>query len=154
MKSEAAIRHKLRQVLYRHLKQLLAANFQQLPQTCAFNGQPRTIRLPRMCLHGAGLPATWQGKVCDAEIDGGLSQAKNCPYWKPLRTKEEIKTEFKTLVSKNRAAVAARYPDAAALLWVLEEDVAPDDFDPFDEEEPVAEPEPEPEEPESEEDPT
>jgi len=134
MKSEAAIRHKLQQVLFRHLKQLIEANFQKLPQTCGFNGQPKTIRVPRMCLFGANLPATWQGRVCDENVDGGVEQARDCPYWKALRTKEAIKAEFKTLVSKNRAAVAARYPDAAALLWVLEEDAASGDFDLAEEE--------------------
>ena len=147
MKSEGAVRQKLRQVLFRHMKQLIEANFQKLPQTCAFNGHPKTIRLPRMCLHGAGLPSTWQGKVCDADVGDGVGQARECPYWKALRTKEDIKAQFKALVSKNRAAVATRYPDAAALLWVLEEEVAPDDFDPFEEEFP-AEPEPEESEPE------
>ena len=135
MKTEAAIRHKLRQVLYRHLKQLIEGSFQKLPQTCGFNGQPKTIRVPRMCLYGANQPATWQGKVCDSSVDGCLEMARNCPYWKPLRSKDEIKTEFKALVSKNRAAVATQYPDAAALLWVLEEDTAPGDFDLIEEEE-------------------
>jgi hypothetical protein len=126
MKSEAAVRRKLKQVLFRHLKQDLERNFQKLPHMCGLNGKPQGPGLPRMCLLGANLPGTWQGQVCDASVDGGKEQARTCPYWKPLRTKEEIKDEFKALVAKNRAAVASRFPDAAALLWVLDEDTALD----------------------------
>lgn len=135
MKTDAAIRHKLRQVLYRHLKHRIQENFQKLPHTCGHNGQPKTLSVPRMCLYGASSPASWNGKVCDASVPGGVEQARSCPFWKPLRTKDEIKAEFRSLVSKNRAAVATQYPDAAALLWVLEEDVAPDDFEQVDLEE-------------------
>ena len=129
MKSEGAVRRKLQQVLFRYLKQRLALNFQKLPQTCGFNGKPTSIRLPRMCLYGANFPGSWQGKVCDVDVEGGVEQARGCPYWKPRRSKEEIKAEFNASMSRNRAVVAAEYPDAAALLWVLDEETAPGDFD-------------------------
>lgn len=125
MKSEAAVRRKLRQVLFRHLKQELALRLQKKPQTCRHNGKPKTLSVPRLCLLGASHASSWQGKVCD-EDHGGAEIARACPFWVPLQTKEEIKEEFRTLVTRNRAQVAARFPDAAALMWVLEEDFGPD----------------------------
>lgn len=133
MKTEAAIRHKLRQVLFRHLKHQIESNFERLPHTCGFNGSPKFSDLPRICLWGAGNPLTWAGKICDADVDDGVQQAKTCPYWTPIRTKEEIKAEFKAVISKNRVAVAAQFPDAAALMWVLEEETLAEVFSEIEE---------------------
>jgi len=48
-----------------------------------------------------------------------------CSWWKPLKTKEEIKESFRALISSgNRGHIAASFPDVAALMWVLDgEDV-------------------------------
>jgi hypothetical protein len=44
-----------------------------------------------------------------------------CKWWEALRTKEEIKSEFRTLMaSGNRGKIASLYPDVAALMWVLD----------------------------------
>ena len=126
MKVEAAVRHKLRQVLFRHLKRSLATSLQKLPHTCIHNGRPRALTLPRLCLLGAGHAGTWAGVTCDADTPGGVEQAKACPYWEPRRTKDEIKAAFKMLVSQNPAAVAAEFPDAAALMWVLDNEAVLD----------------------------
>jgi len=60
---------------------------------------------------------------CDERIKGcGIEQAKRCPFWEPRRGREDVRAEFRsTLESGNLALIAAEFPDAAALMWVLEE---------------------------------
>jgi hypothetical protein len=47
--------------------------------------------------------------------------ASACLWWEPLKSKEEIKAEFRSLMSSgNRGKIASLYPDVAALMWVLD----------------------------------
>jgi len=123
MKDEGSIRHKLKQVRYRHLKKRLEHNFKKLPCNCAFNethvvrnGSAGSVGL---CMYGADSPETWEGVLCDAEIEGGIEQARSCPMFTPLRTKDVVKEEFGSLMDKEPHEVAKDFPDIAALLWVL-----------------------------------
>jgi hypothetical protein len=65
--------------------------------------------------------ATWKGVVCD-EAHGGLGKASNCPFFKERHTKEEITAKFEvSLEGATFVEVAEKYPDMAALMWVLTE---------------------------------
>lgn len=65
----------------------------------------------------------WEGKVCDVEVEGGFEQARQCPLWEAQFSKEDLKAKFEEFLAQGRGAVATLYPDAAALMWVLEDDV-------------------------------
>jgi len=125
MKSEGAVRHQLKQVVFRHLKRQLRENFRAAPETCHYN---KAVNIPgggqvRLCYYKDDLTDAPRKIVCDSEILDGVEQAENCPYWKPLRTKEAIKSEFQDLIAHgDRGHIAASYPDIAALLWVLDSD--------------------------------
>jgi len=132
MRSEGAIRHQLKQVLFRHLQRELRANFRQAPTTC---------RLNRRCLvegnsqFGVSIGVCYaevDGRprkvVCDARLSGGAEQARTCGLWVPLRDKDDIKREFRALMaSGDYGVIAAKYPDVTALMWVLGVSV-PDDL--------------------------
>jgi hypothetical protein len=50
-----------------------------------------------------------------------LEKAGSCPYFECKNTKDSLKSAFVSFLRHaNRAEVAERYPDLAALLWVLE----------------------------------
>lgn len=125
MRPRSQVRQQLRQVTFRHLQKQLRDNFKQKPSTCKHN---REILLNdgsvRVCghLNPEGHP---RHVVCDARVAGCKEMARSCPLWAPLKTKEEIKETFGLLLQSDRGEIAAKYPDIAALLWVLdsEEDV-------------------------------
>ena len=124
MKSEAQIRQKLKQVLYRHQSRKVQEAFKKRPETCFFNGAP-VAGMPRLCLHGAEEPAKWKGVICD-RLHDGVEMASNCPLFEPLADDPDvviIKAEFQKELRAKRVVLAAKYPDAAALMWVLEEDL-------------------------------
>lgn len=125
MKTEAQVRHKLQQVKFRHLKREIRTGMSRKPCNCENNGLVNMENGSTMgiCLLGAGQSGYWQGILCD-ESRGGLRVAETCPNFNAIRTPTEIRSEFDTfLKSNNRAVVAEKYPDVAALLWVLEEEV-------------------------------
>ena len=125
MRDSSTIRQKLKQVLVRHLQKRLKEVLRRRPRTCLHN---HTFDLGRpgdevgMCFYllNDGKPRT---VPCDERVKGhGVDQAKHCPYWEPRRGKEDVRAEFRsTLESGNLAVIAAEFPDAAALMWVLEE---------------------------------
>lgn len=125
MKTEGQVRHKLQQVLFRHLKKRLEQNFHRSPEGCAHNVEPYGMTVeavearqqtPRVC----GLQDK-VGLICDSRLGGG-DQARVCPRWEPRMTKDEVKAEFRALLTRPRGEVAAEFPDAAALMWVLDGD--------------------------------
>jgi hypothetical protein len=124
MRSEGAVRHQLKQVLFRHLQKELRANFRQIPVSCRFN---RQSLLEGTIQHGVSVGVCYfevDGKprkvVCDARLPGGSEQARNCPLWSPHRDKETVKQEFRDLMaSGDYGMIAAKYPDVTALMWVL-----------------------------------
>jgi hypothetical protein len=128
MRNEGEIRQKLKQVLFRHRSRLLKANFKKLPETCDHNavidlGDQVHIR---MCVYP--VEDGPRAVLCDERL-AGLKQARKCDLWEPVRTKDEIKTEFQEMFkdTSDLGPVAAEYPDAAALLWVLGEGVIPEE---------------------------
>lgn len=143
MKTPGAIKHKLNQVRFRHLKKRLEAELRQAPENCCFNvevpppsvptgekldgmdlcfpvPEPNPVGL-RMCLYGAGDPMTWKPSFCDERVDGG-ARARQCTLFHSRKSKEELKVEFtQTLERMTLPEVAFHYPDMAALIWVLDE---------------------------------
>lgn len=129
MKTAGAVKHKLKQVQYRHRAKAIERALARKPCNCVFNGQ---VPLPdgtevSVCLFGAANPTEWSGSLCDEE-HGGLDRARGCEFFIPRKSREEIKREFDDFVrTENRAEIALHWPDMAALLWVLEGEDLPSD---------------------------
>jgi len=124
MQSEGLIRQRLKQVLFRYLQKEMRTNFKCYPENCLHN--TCEVLVANGYEEGAVGLCSFQieGKprrvVCDSRIHGGQEQARTCQWWTPIRTKEEIRQEFHKLIFSNELGpIAARYPDAAALMWVL-----------------------------------
>lgn len=121
MKSQGQVKRKLKQVLFRHMKRHLSSSLSRVPRNCMYNRVPTTAEgqvmqgLPRLCIH-----AMQAGCVCDEAYDSSIEYAK-CPYFQPKNSKQTLKEEFVQLAKSDRAVVAETMPDAAALMWVLEE---------------------------------
>lgn len=124
MRSEGQIRQQLKQVVYRHLQKRLRENFRQRPNNCAHNVE--------LALDDAGSYVGLCGLVnaegkprhvpCDARIQGCSEMARQCPLFRPLLTKDEVKAEFNAIIqSEDRGVIASHFPDVAALLWVLDQ---------------------------------
>jgi hypothetical protein len=141
VKTEGEVRQKLKQVLYRHRQKRIQAVFRQAPETCTHNStlEPRgrhdNAGGVQACVYTTdGVP---RGVVCDVRYDNG-QRARNCPLWEGRTTKSEVKAEVREILeSGNRGLIAKNFPDAAALMWVLDSSSPPEDGEP--------EPEPEPE---------
>ena len=127
MKSETQTKHKLAQVRFRHLKREIRNGLSRKSGNCKYNG---VVELPvygqiGVCLYGAS--GSWNGGSCDDSLG---ERAVKCPLFECSNSKEQLKNDFDDfLKSSDRAHVAARYPDMAALLWVLDldgPDVGPD----------------------------
>jgi len=102
-------------------------------------------------MKGADSPGTWEGSPCD-ERYGGDARAAKCPLFACARTKEMLREGFDGFLDgASLPEIADRYPDMAALMWVLNEEVPPPA--PLTDEEPSEEPPPPPVEPPAPEDP-
>lgn len=131
MKTEGQIRHKLKQVLFRHLKRRLAEGLAPVPENCLYNRQPsRWVEGrfgvwgpkpipeagPRICIH-----AEQAGVICDQAHDFTHDYAR-CPFFTPAKSKDQLKAEFVALARSSRDRVAETMPDAAALMWALDQE--------------------------------
>lgn len=119
MKTDGQVRHKLQQVTYRHLQRTVRTALSCRPENCVHNG---AVSLPTGEVHYCNLLETKDGMKlpCD-EAFGGLAQAAKCPDFSCKNTKEKIQKEFaEFLENSDVATIASRYPDVAALLWVLD----------------------------------
>ena len=124
MKSEKQIRNKLRQVIFRARKKRVAASFKRRSENCKFNKEvrPRNSRqCSRLCMYGVEDTKTWHGVICDDQVDGG-TLVRSCQTFEPHVTKEEIREEMEAFLLGKLSQVASRYPDVAALMWVLDSD--------------------------------
>lgn len=126
MKNSGAIRHKLKQVAFRHLKRRLETELRPHPDNCTFNHE---VRHPKVIAEG-GPPLgvclcqamTSADRVCDVAW-GGVERAQKCRFFKSAATKDFIKENFREFLSTAQLhEIAAEYPDLAALMWVLEDD--------------------------------
>jgi len=127
MRRESQIRHKLKQVIFRHRKKYVENGLSRRPENCEFN---RVVSLP---IH-TGNRATI--RVCDYADDdhendvvcdstmGGERQAQKCPYFGCCNTPDTLKDEFSNKLGLGAAetqagVIAKEYPDIIALMWVL-----------------------------------
>lgn len=125
MKKQGAVRHKLKQVKHRLLQKAIRNGLSKKPNNCTHSGQVKgnaNDPLFYVCLLDSKNPKEWDGVICDPSVPN------NCPFFKPHETEEEIKDrfnkEFDDLIFEgDMGKIASRYPDVAALLWVLADDV-------------------------------
>ena len=133
MKSEGTIRHKLKQVRFRHLKRKIESVLGHRPENCAHNIPfDAGDDVVRVCAVQIDITDR-RGVVCDERF-GGCARAAKCPPFTPARSKDQVRSEFYAdLVGMTLPEIAYNYPDMAALLWVLsDDDVDTQAFDPHE----------------------
>lgn len=110
------IKHKVAQVRFRHLKREVRTALSRRPENCQHNQQSSTGSFAvRVCM----LDPTGTLPICDPFF-GGLAKAVGCPYFSCANTRDGVKEEFfRWLGTSTIPEVATRYPDLAALFWVL-----------------------------------
>jgi hypothetical protein len=131
MKSEGAIRQKLKQVRFRYAKRELDASLTRTSSTCEHN-----VLLEVPGVGSVGACRLEAGVVCDAARDIDLAQ--DCTTYACRYSKEVLKETLSVALDAPIPEVAAKYPDAAALMWVLTDenptDTTPEPMlDPFGE---------------------
>lgn len=114
MKTVGSVKHKLQQVVFRHRKKLVRELTREIPANCKYH---RLVEVglgveTEICLFGADDPTTWENRDCRAK----------CGTFEPKATKEQIKARFQEEMGGDLAVIAVKYPDTAALLWVLDGD--------------------------------
>jgi hypothetical protein len=72
-----------------------------------------------LCMLGSEDPTLWPGNICEDPID-----AKRCPYFTPIDTKESVQAEFYAQI-RDLTWVEANMPEVAGLLWALGSDAIP-----------------------------
>jgi len=117
MKTEKSIQHKLKQVKYRVIKKAIRNGLSKKPCNCKNSGLVRgsaSDPLFYVCLLDADKPQEWEGTICDQSVPN------TCPFFENNKTKEQIESEIEQMLSSgDMGAIASKYPDIAALLWVL-----------------------------------
>ena len=115
MRTPGEVAQKLKQVRYRHLKKELKRLLKQTARTCKHNTLVETRG-------GESGICTLDCKACDTWLD----RSSDCGKWEPRHTAEEIKESLKEFF-KTRPVheVAVRFPDVAALLWMLADEDDP-----------------------------
>ena len=132
MKTQGQVLQKIKQVKFRYLKKYLKKYLQQKSENCLFN-RPSFLGvegIESVSICGFGMEkADWVASPCDFRFNDDL--AKTCPKYEALHTKESLKKEFEESVSSlSLPEVALRFPDLAALMWVLgDEDLPLEDSD-------------------------
>jgi len=129
MKRESQVRHKLKQVTFRHRKKFVEAGLSRRPSNCSHNG---VVRLPihtgnratiHICRFQHGQD-DWNNRVCDSSMGGDL-QARDCPFFESLHSVDSLKEAFNRKLGLGGEPVQAgvlaqEYPDIIALMWVLD----------------------------------
>lgn len=117
MKSEGKIKHKIKQVKHRVIKKEVRKATSKKPCNCVYSGVvrgPASESLFHVCLMDADKPDEWEGMICDASVPN------TCPFFTPRKSKEEVTSEVEEVLnSGDMGKIASKYPDIAALLWVL-----------------------------------
>lgn len=111
MKTEGEVHHKLQQVRFRHLKKELEARLAQDPANC------RNWTNLSMC--------QLQNIPCSRKPNNALT----CGVFELANDKDALKNEMKEFFRTRPAAeIAVRFPDVAALMWVLDGSVPAEVF--------------------------
>ena len=117
MKTEKSIQHKIKQVKFRVIKKAIRNGLSKKPCNCKNSGLVRgsaSDPLFYVCLLDADKPQEWEGTICDQSV------TNTCPFFENNKTKEQIESEIDQMLSSgDMGAIASKYPDIAALLWVL-----------------------------------
>ena len=117
MKSEGKIKHKLRQIKHRVVQKECRKATSKKPCNCVYSGVVRghaSEPLFHVCLMDSDKPDEWEGMICDNSVPN------TCPFFKPRKTRAQIAEEVDTILnSGDMGMIATRFPDIAALLWVL-----------------------------------
>lgn len=119
MKTEGKVRQQLKQVVFRHLKKEIESSQKRVSQNCVFNTDGSVPGYPSQCRHYSR-----QFKVCDSSVNPSVCQ--RCEIFVLKRDPEHVKLDFRQLMTEEKSVVAEKYPDIAALRWVLEEEVPED----------------------------
>ena len=126
MKSEGKIKHKLKQVKHRITRKEVRRNTSKKPCNCKNSGVVRghaSEPLFHVCLMDSDKPDEWEGMICDGSVPN------TCPFFKPRKSKKEIEAEVEQVLnSGDMGMIASKFPDIAALLWVLA-GVEPEDIE-------------------------
>ena len=121
MKTEGAVRHKLKQVRFRYLKQCIEAALERRPENCTHNGATEGVVASdtvRVCFAQIDVPGR-KVVLCDERF-GGCARAEACPSFTSRHDKANVKEEFYAeLEGLSFPEIAYNYPDMAALLWVI-----------------------------------
>ena len=139
MKTSAEIQDRIRFLLVRELDRRVEEASQRLPWRCKFNhahsldarkqvdGERnwdynsitgKRAQTMGLCMYGAESPEEWPGDICEDEVD-----AKRCPWFEPIQTKEEMLAEYLDQL-QIEGWVEENMSDVAQLLWALDESVA------------------------------
>jgi hypothetical protein len=127
MRTHGQIRHKLKQLIFRHRKKFVEKGLAPKPHNCKHNG---VVRLPvhtanrdtiRVCLFKE--EDDWNNRVCDSTM-GGDQQARECPYFAGCHTPDSLKADFSKKLGLGGEEVVAgvlaqEYPDIVALMWMM-----------------------------------
>tara|TARA_Y100001970_G_C14072610_1_gene770295 strand:- start:361 stop:765 length:405 start_codon:yes stop_codon:yes gene_type:complete len=125
MKKPGAVKKKLKQVKFRLIQKAIRNGISKKPCNCTHSGQVKgnaNDPLFYVCLLDSSKPKEWDGVICDPSVPN------NCPFFKPCKTEQEIKEEFEiefdSIINEGDIGkIASKYPDVAALLWVLADDI-------------------------------
>lgn len=125
MKTRGQLIQKIKQVRFRYLKKFLEKCLSQTSTNCVYNRASSfdVGATSSVCVCGYGIEQNgWKAQPCDKRLNPEL--AENCSKFQLLNTKEELKEEFNvSLDALPLPAIASKFPDLAALLWVLSEDI-------------------------------
>jgi len=117
IKGDSEVRQKLKQVKFRHLKRELSERLQVAPRNCDHN--------KRLEFEGREVGfCSLRQTLCTEEHGPDLSQ--DCLDFSCRYNKDQIKEEFTTVMESPIHEIAAKYPDVAALTWVLSENPVTD----------------------------
>lgn len=124
MKTKGQLIQKIKQVRYRYLKKFLDKCLAKTSTNCMYN-RPSSFdvaSVSSVCVCGYGVERKdWKALPCDRRLNPDL--AGKCTKFELLNTKEELKEEFnESLDSLSLPTIASKFPDLAALLWVLSDD--------------------------------
>jgi hypothetical protein len=117
MKTRGQVAQKFKQTKFRHIKREIRRLLKQTAPNCQNN---RTLDLD---LGPVGVCAL-DCEICDARCG---DRAPDCADWIPRYDAEEAKESLRNFFqTRSVAEISVRFPDVAALLWVLIEDGADD----------------------------
>ena len=125
MKTRGQLIQKIKQVRFRYMKKFIDKCMSKASQNCVYNRQSSLTvdSVSSVCICGFNMEnRDWVADPCDKRLNP--DKATNCDQFLLLNNKDELKEEFNTSIDAlPLPAIASKFPDLAALLWVLSDDV-------------------------------